>query len=167
MTIFFTADTHFDHEAIIEACNRPFKDIDHMNEEIIRRWNSVVTKHDLVYVIGDFKLSGRHSQKDLIETLNGEIVFIRGNHDRNNGTRTIVDKIVGSYFGKKIIMVHDPKEANDIRYDLALVGHIHEKWKFEKKKVNVGVDVWDFYPIHMQQILKAQKKWRIEKDGNC
>jgi calcineurin-like phosphoesterase family protein len=160
VAIFFTADTHFDHDLIIDACKRPFSNRDHMNYEIIKRWNSVVTNNDLVYFLGDFKLTSKHSQKELIKQLNGEIVFVRGNHDSNNGTKTIADKIISSYFGKKLILVHDPKEANGVKYDIALVGHVHEKWKFDKKKINVGVDVWDFYPIHMQQILKAWKRFK-------
>lgn len=28
-----------------------------------------------------------------------------------------------------------------------LHGHVHEKWKTKAKMINVGVDVWDFYPV--------------------
>lgn len=40
--VFFTSDTHFNHTNIIRFCNRPFKDVTHMNETIIANWNSVV-----------------------------------------------------------------------------------------------------------------------------
>ena len=33
--VFFTSDTHFNHANIIRFCNRPFKDVSHMNEAII------------------------------------------------------------------------------------------------------------------------------------
>ena len=33
--VFFTSDTHFNHTNIIRSCNRPFKDVSHMNETII------------------------------------------------------------------------------------------------------------------------------------
>jgi len=35
-----------------------------------------------------------------------------------------------------------------------LHGHIHEKWKIKNRMVNVGVDVWDFYPVPMTEIEK-------------
>lgn len=35
-----------------------------------------------------------------------------------------------------------------------LHGHIHEKWKTKDRMINVGVDVWDFYPV---SILKIEK----------
>ena len=51
MKIFVTADTHFNHENIIKYCNRPFKDVNEMNEVIINNWNSVVSKDDIIYHI--------------------------------------------------------------------------------------------------------------------
>ena len=52
-------------------------------------------------------------------------------------------------------------------YDIVLCGHVHEKWnrldfiaensKYEEVSVvqiNVGVDVWNFRPITLEQIIK-------------
>jgi len=36
--------------------------------------------------------------------------------------------------------------------DWLLCGHIHEKWKTKNKMINVGVDVWDFYPVPISEI---------------
>lgn len=38
---FFTSDTHFGHANIINLCNRPFKDVNHMNDMLVENWNSV------------------------------------------------------------------------------------------------------------------------------
>jgi calcineurin-like phosphoesterase family protein len=64
-------------------------------------------------------------------------------------------------FGKKILLVHDPVDAymQIENFDLALTGHVHNIWKFKKYIINVGVDVWDYYPVHMKQILKAHDIW--------
>ena len=51
--IFFTADTHFGHENVIQFDKRPFSSASEMDEEMIKRWNNKVGKGDLVYVLGD------------------------------------------------------------------------------------------------------------------
>lgn len=42
--IWFTADTHFNHDNIREHCNRPFDNADEMDETLITNWNSLVKK---------------------------------------------------------------------------------------------------------------------------
>ena len=46
--VFFTSDTHFYHGNIIRFCNRPFKDVEMMNETIISNWNNTVGQDDIV-----------------------------------------------------------------------------------------------------------------------
>ena len=43
---FFTSDTHFYHGNIIRFCNRPFEDVEMMNETIISNWNNTVGLDD-------------------------------------------------------------------------------------------------------------------------
>ena len=60
--VFVTADLHFSHENIIKYENRPFKNICDMNERMIKNWNSVVSKHDKVFVLEMFLLTARKKQ---------------------------------------------------------------------------------------------------------
>ena len=39
--IWFTSDTHFYHNKIVEYCQRPFASVEEMNEELIARWNDI------------------------------------------------------------------------------------------------------------------------------
>ena len=164
----FSSDYHFNHKNIIQFCNRPFKTIREMNRTIIENHNSKVGKNDTVFFLGDFCFdTSRIEFEMLIERMNGRFVFIRGNHDRNNKLKSAIYSVELKTEGKKIQLVHKPQDITE-GYDLYLVGHVHEKWKFRKVyntyMINVGVDVWDFYPVHMKQILKALKKWRKEDE---
>lgn len=82
MTTFFTSDTHFSHARIIELSDRPFKDINHMDEEIIRRWNEKVKPEDTVYHLGDVALGPIADSLPKVGRLNGTKILVIGNHDR-------------------------------------------------------------------------------------
>lgn len=79
---FFTSDTHFGHENIIKYSNRPFRDVDHMNEEIVRRWNTVVMPDDVVFHLGDVALGPWQKWDSILTRLNGYKILVVGNHDR-------------------------------------------------------------------------------------
>lgn len=80
MKIWFSSDHHFYHTNVIKYCNRPFSTVEEMNEEMVRRWNTLVSPGDLVYYLGDFSLSRRAAEL-FVPRLNGNIFLIAGNHD--------------------------------------------------------------------------------------
>lgn len=80
--IWFTSDTHFGHERIIELCDRPFKDADHMNDMLVENWNRVVAPEDTVFHLGDVALGKIDDSLAQVSRLNGFKVLVNGNHDR-------------------------------------------------------------------------------------
>ena len=79
--IFLIADTHFGDDNIRLYEERPFPDTDTMDLEMIRRWNSVVGDHDLVYHLGDFCSGGQERCRELLSRLKGRKFLVMGNHD--------------------------------------------------------------------------------------
>ena len=79
--IFLIGDCHFGHRNIIKYCNRPFANVEEMTEGLIKNWNSVVGKNDIVYVVGDFALCGKQKIIEIGNRLNGRKRLILGNHD--------------------------------------------------------------------------------------
>lgn len=79
--IFLIGDCHFGHRNIIKYCNRPFNNVEEMTEGLIKNWNSVVSKNDIVYVVGDFALCGKQKIIEIGNRLNGRKRLILGNHD--------------------------------------------------------------------------------------
>lgn len=81
--VFFIGDMHLGHENAIKFDNRPFKSVEEMDTEIIHRWNNKVKNGDLVYILGDMIWKTRNgTAADIIRSLNGQKILIKGNHDR-------------------------------------------------------------------------------------
>ena len=78
--LWFTSDTHFYHNVIIEYCKRPFETIEEHNQKLIDNWNAVVGLDDTVFHLGDFCLGGAPKWREIREQLNGHIILIVGNH---------------------------------------------------------------------------------------
>lgn len=82
--VWFTSDTHFSHENILRFCQRPYNDVNEMNEDLINKWNDVVGTEDTVFHLGDFAWGGSEVWKNILSRLNGHIHLIIGNHDVKN-----------------------------------------------------------------------------------
>jgi len=156
----FTADEHFNHENILKLfVYRPFNSIDEMNATLIKLHNERVKDNDVVFHLGDFKVTNQGENKhELVKRLKGNHIFIAGNHDKNNGCNSPIKHCVINTYGKTVLLIHRPEDAEIIMsagsIDLAFVGHVHEKWTVKSNMINVGVDAWNYYPVNAKQILK-------------
>jgi calcineurin-like phosphoesterase family protein len=81
--IWFTADTHWWHRAILKPdySGRPFRDVEEMNEVMIANWNTLVQPTDVVFHLGDFAMAGPKSATNVARRLNGRKFIVYGNHD--------------------------------------------------------------------------------------
>ena len=163
----FTADTHFNHKAIIEYCKRPFKSIDHMDLELIRRWNAKVSPSDTVLHLGDFVFArGDKDYNYYADQLNGKIIILKGNHDSRDSSQSILQTAMIRTGGMEIYCAHEPGTLRSLN----LCGHVHELWKVIRIKncfiVNVGVDIHAFEPIDINDILRAVQEYKhgVDKD---
>lgn len=177
MRNWFTSDLHLNHDNIRKFCNRPFKNLEHMNSEIIRRWNERVKPEDTVFHIGDFCFRNSPGGKpgegvpvkavELEKQLNGKIIFIKGNHDRQNSCKTIIERMRIRYGHQQINLVHNPMHINP-NCKINFVGHVHNRWQIKRIKthfgftdaINVGVDVHNFYPVSFEELMKLYHQWK-------
>lgn len=82
MTTWFSADLHIGHTRIIELCNRPFADVEAMNQALVDRWNERVQDNDIVFILGDLALGKIDDSLVYVAMLNGTKALVPGNHDR-------------------------------------------------------------------------------------
>ena len=154
MKIFITADHHFHHKNIIEYCKRPFKTVEEMDEVMMEKWNKKVGKNDLVIHLGDFALGTKEKVKETRERLNGTIILIKGNHDKDVKDFIVVrDSIqIGKLFftHRPVLKKELPKSCINVH------GHIHEKDSYDG--VNVSVEKTDYEPVLLEELERKIKR---------
>lgn len=132
---FYISDTHFGHENVLAFDGRPFSSVEEMESELIRRWNSVVGKGDIVYILGDFCWGKESEWIRILRRLNGNKVLIRGNHDiKGSEALRKMFSDVKDYKeikdnGRKVILSHYPIPLYHSAYDpncYMLCGHVHD-----------------------------------------
>ena len=130
---FLVSDTHFGHLGVCRFMRedgvtklRPWDTAEAMDEEMIRRWNSVVRPSDKVYHLGDVVINRR--ALPTLARLNGDKVLIRGNHDifRDTEYREYFRELRAYHVLNGMILSHIPvHEASLGRFGVNIHGHLH------------------------------------------
>ena len=157
---YLISDTHFDHRNIIKHCHRPFSDVDEMNEALLRNWNDTVRETDEVFFLGDLAY-GRKSKrtKHWLDQLNGDITFVRGNHDRCRDIE-YRDSLVVSHRRMRFYLVHNPRDIPKSWNNWAIYGHVHNndlrRFPFidgKNKRINVSAEVINYVPLSLGDLI--------------
>jgi calcineurin-like phosphoesterase family protein len=176
--LYLKRDSVVVRELVVPAYSgRPFRDVDHMDDALIERWNNTVGPKDEVIVLGDFAMGRIDKTLPVAGVLNGRKVLLAGNHDRCwHGHTKGVDAATEHYLdagfdeiwqgtveldvgGVPVIACHFPYRGDSHDHDRfvahrpadegawLLHGHVHQSWKVRERMINVGVDVWDYAPV--------------------
>jgi len=86
--------------------------------------------------------------------------YITGNS--SNSAKSIIQNMTIKHGGIRIFMTHDPKFARK-DFKLNLCGHIHNHWKIKGNIYNVGVDVNNFMPVDINEILGYFKRGKYKR----
>ena len=169
MRRFIIADTHFGHKNIIQYENRPFEDVEIMDKSLIKNWNSVVGKDDLVYMLGDFTLSRRKVIiTDLVKRLNGRKILVMGNHDTRKpkdyvecGFEVAIRKPIMIEPG--IILMHEPfiDSSFIVPNYLYFFGHVHSNPSSMDGYSNcmcVSIERIGYKPIDFDDCIRKLRK---------
>jgi len=165
--IFLISDLHLDHTNIIKFTHRPFKNTEDMNHKLVSNWNNTVRNKDTVYFLGDMAFGkGSRSTDYWLKKLNGEIIFIEGNHeDTTLETFYSKDKNVFlKYNGIEFLLTHDPALKPKDWKGWIIHGHKHnnEQNEFplvnrEKKTINVSAELVGYTPINIDKVISSMK----------
>lgn len=127
--VFFIADLHLSHTNM--AIKRGFATVEEHDEYIIEKWNSVISKRDIVYILGDITME-KSAPYHLLDRLNGTKHVVLGNHDRKQDVKKLlehVESVAGMIQYKGIMLTHCPIHPMelDYRFKHNIHGHIHDK----------------------------------------
>jgi calcineurin-like phosphoesterase family protein len=130
--IYFTSDLHFNHKNILKFTKRPYKNVEDMNNDIIKIWNNIIKKTDIVYILGDFCFCGRQLKREFLKRLNGKKILIIGNHDDFSARKQIEDGFYDVYLQKTIWLGKGKKE---FKVNLSHYPYNLTKWEIFKRKL--------------------------------
>jgi calcineurin-like phosphoesterase family protein len=165
--VFFTSDLHLSHKKVtkFEECRSVFDSIEAHDQTIMDNWNSVVTKRDLVWVLGDAAWTVEALSK--FDALNGKKKLVLGNHDTFHAAEYLkyFEDVYGVVKWKKgIVFTHVPIHPEQFyRWSFNFHGHLHSEnvmtWepyiKPDERYVNVCLEQNGLFPFAWENI----KKW--------
>ena len=194
--IYFTSDLHFGHSNVIHFDNRPFLSVEEMDAELIRRWNTKVQPDDKVYVLGDMIWKSRDQDaSDIIQSLNGQITLIKGNHDHflhNKQARDLLADVkdyddicvtledgtkrrcilshffIPMYNGHHYQGIHlhgHSHFTNEADYEIALAEWMNA-CGCRNEIYNVGCMYWNYEPVTLDEIIRHGRTIRPNTNLN-
>lgn len=174
--IFITSDTHFGHDREFLFGPRGFTSIEEHDQEVIRRWNSVVGPDDVVYHLGDVMLNDNVHGMECLRQLNGQIKIVPGNHDTDNRLKLYAQlenvevmpmAIPLKYQKYNFYLSHHPtltsnlEKAPYLRMHLInLYGHTHQQGKFFQDMpfiFHAGMDSNNCTPVLLDDAIQMMK----------
>ena len=189
--IYFTSEQHFLHKNIIKYCNRPFEfsqdGLIKCAETIYKNYNNLIKDNDIVFFLGDVALTKSNNKevvKQMLRTLKGHKILIRGNHDTEKDeyykacgfehifNYLVLGKIFISHYELKYRGTQEEKEQYKIlkecNCEFLVHGHIHNKPSSQDdiKRLNVCVDYKpnNFTPIYNETLSNyIQERLKEEK----
>lgn len=176
---YFTADLHFFHEQLLQSEHfspRPYDNLKDEHQGLQEAWNSRVTEQDTVYHLGDLAFlnkikpvkKGYQALFELLLTLHGQIVLIKGNHDTRDLFKFLQHQQFVLADGRPKFEFHDVGmilKANHHQFFLThyplilgptassvnLHGHIHHSQVAIGENINVGIDSADLEYLQVDE----------------
>lgn len=164
--IYVCSDLHLGHSNIIKYCNRPYDNIEEMDNILIDNWNSVVNEDDTVFFLGDFCLGNREKIISYGNRLKGNKILIMGNHDRSSKT---VYKEAGfsQIYKEEVVMRFDEydmtihfshhRKSNEDTHYFNLYGHQHDRPTDDDNHRCVCIELLNYKPYPLDKIIEDYK----------
>lgn len=137
--VWFCSDLHFGHKNIQKFRTWVSSEEDNRSR-IVQDWKALVTKRDIVYVLGDACFT--METLPIFNFLPGEKYLIRGNHDQLNTSAYLkhFKEVYGILKYKEFWLSHAPIHPDELRGKVNLHGHVHYCTIPDKRYFNCCVE---------------------------
>lgn len=171
MSVYFCADLHFGHKAMMDMrgmdIGYEFSCLDEYNEWMINLYNQVVSKKDKCFILGD--VCWHTETIKLLQRLKGMKAICLGNHDigKEQGLSQHA-KVHGQIFYKGAILSHVPVHPDSINRNakVNIHGHTHSNLvytnddilggrKIDKRYYCVSLERINYKPISYEEIMEG------------
>jgi calcineurin-like phosphoesterase family protein len=137
-----------------------------MDNEIIKRHNSVVKDNDTVIHCGDFTLLHNCDfvYENYVSKLTGNHIFLRGSHDGWLDKEKYHERWEKNIDGLYVVCDHYAGRVWTRSHygSFQCFGHSHGNLKGQGLQYDVGVDNNDFYPVSINKIYTLKKEYENE-----
>lgn len=156
----FTSDEHYGHAKVIEYNNRPYSNVDEMDNALISNFNSIVSRSDVTIHAGDFCWLNHKDEvyKKYVSELNGSHILLVGSHDHWQ-PKSAPTRWSKNIEGQFVVVDHycmctwERSHYNSWQ----LFGHSHGRLNRDAKQWDIGVDNNNYYPVSFDQIKAIMK----------
>lgn len=152
--VFFMADLHFGQRSIMEfeGKNRAGKTYEENMHSLICTCNSVVSKRDVLWLLGDVAFSSEGLAA--IKEIKCDKKLVLGNHDvfPLKAYQNVFSEICGLRKRYGFWLSHAPIHPSELRGKKNIHGHVHSRSLDDDRYVNVCVENLDGFPISLDKI---------------
>lgn len=162
--VYLIGDLHLGHDKILHfSPMRGGTTTEEHDKWIIDQWNSVVTKRDTVWVLGDVAFSAEALHLK-VGQLKGNKILVRGNHDRQDTKEYMryFSHIYGIVKKNGFWITHAPVHPQELRGKRNIHGHVHQNHimngdVIDDRYINVSVENCNGIPVLFDSIIERFK----------
>ena len=161
MTILLTTDSHFNHQKILQYCDRP----NDFEERLVKGF-SLLNEDDILFHLGDICIGADQDVHDnIIQKIKAKKILVRGNHDKKsnswylrNGWDFVCTNFFDKYHGVKVLFSHRPVAWDGV-FDINIHGHLHNLAHRPEEKGNcmnhlISLEIDGYIPLTLRSVLE-------------
>ena len=178
MAYWVITDTHFEHQAVINYCGRPYN----FEDLILDRISKSVRENDILIHIGDFAFRNEeHWLEEYMSVAPRYTYLVKGNHDKRSdvfylsrGFGSVSTQLQIKRHGLNILFSHKPVKDTG-NFDVNIFGHFHNNplknceknlvSRLTNKHILLALENNHYAPWNLEKLVRKGKKGYVQQPG--